>query len=83
MIASIKNPNFNRIFSTITTNQEFDNSKVLVGWCFGHAIRAIRHHIRSKKFTIEIGNNREILAKFAMKVWSLIRVKENIQDIER
>ena len=30
-----------------------------------------------------MGNNREILAKFAMKVWDLIKVKENIQDIRK
>ncbi|CAB4484839.1 unnamed protein product [Rhizophagus irregularis] len=73
---------FKRIIGNIVANQEFDNSKVLVAWCFGHAIRAIRYHIRSKKFIIEIGNNREILAKFAMRVWNSVRVKENIQDVE-
>ncbi|CAB4488583.1 unnamed protein product [Rhizophagus irregularis] len=32
---------FKRIIGNIVANQEFDNSKVLVAWCFGHAIRAI------------------------------------------
>ncbi|CAB4494853.1 unnamed protein product [Rhizophagus irregularis] len=73
---------FNRIINTIITNEEFDSSKVLVGWCYGHAIRAVRHHIRSKKFTIEEGGSREILAKFAMRVWNSVRVKENIDEIE-
>ncbi|CAB4412329.1 unnamed protein product [Rhizophagus irregularis] len=73
---------FNRIYNTLITNKEFDSSKVLVGWCFGHAIRAIRYHIRSKKFTIEKAGNREILAKFAVQVWNLIRVKESINEIE-
>ena len=71
-----------RIISNIVANKEFDKSKVLVAWCFGHAIRAIRYHIKSKKFNIEIGGNREILAKFAMRVWNSVRVKENIQDID-
>ncbi|PKY40907.1 hypothetical protein RhiirA4_496892 [Rhizophagus irregularis] len=73
---------FNRIINTIIINEEFDSSKVLVGWCYGHAIRAVRHHIRSKKFTIEEGGSREILAKFAMRVWNSVRVKENIDEIE-
>ncbi|UZN98722.1 uncharacterized protein OCT59_000010 [Rhizophagus irregularis] len=32
---------FKRIVGNIVANQEFDNSKILVAWCFGHAIRAI------------------------------------------
>ncbi|RGB22526.1 hypothetical protein C1646_748489 [Rhizophagus diaphanus] len=64
---------FKRIISNIMTNQKFDSSKVLVAWCFGHSIRAIHHHIRSKKFIIEASNNREILAKFAMRVWNAVR----------
>jgi hypothetical protein len=39
--------------NTIINKEEFGNFKVLIGWCFGHAIRAIRHHVRSKKFMIE------------------------------
>jgi hypothetical protein len=54
----------------------------LIGWCYDHAIRAVRHHVRSKKFTIEEGSNREVLAKFAMRVWNSVRIKESIDDIE-
>ncbi|PKY35477.1 hypothetical protein RhiirB3_456329 [Rhizophagus irregularis] len=54
---------FNKIINTIITNKEFNSLKVLVGWCYGHAIRAVYHHIRSKKFTIEEDDSREILAK--------------------
>ncbi|UZO27337.1 uncharacterized protein OCT59_019535 [Rhizophagus irregularis] len=61
---------------------EFDSLKVLVGWCYDHAIRAVCHHIRSKKFTIEEDDSREILAKFAMRVWNSVRIKENIDEIE-
>lgn len=73
---------FDRIINTITTNKEFDSSKVLVAWCYGHAIRAVRHYIKSKKFIIEEDGNREILAKFAMQVWNSVRIKENINEIE-
>ncbi|PKK71778.1 hypothetical protein RhiirC2_827046, partial [Rhizophagus irregularis] len=73
---------FDRIINNITTNKEFDSSKVLVAWCYGHAIRAVRHHIKSKKFIIEEDGNREILAKFAMRVWNSVRIKENIDEIE-
>jgi hypothetical protein len=73
---------FNRIINTITANKEFDSSKVLIGWCYGHAIRVVRHHVRSKKFTIEKSSNREVLAKFAMRVWNSVRIKESIDDIE-
>ncbi|RGB43342.1 hypothetical protein C1646_749913 [Rhizophagus diaphanus] len=44
---------FSRIINNLINNKEFDNSKVLVGWYFGHAIRAIRNYVRSKKFIIE------------------------------
>ncbi|GET65631.1 hypothetical protein GLOIN_2v1835524 [Rhizophagus irregularis DAOM 181602=DAOM 197198] len=72
-----------RIMNTIINKEEFDNSKVLIGWCFGHAIRAIRHHVRSKKFMIESGYDREIISKFAMRIWNAVRVKENILDAEK
>ncbi|CAG8724259.1 6718_t:CDS:2, partial [Rhizophagus irregularis] len=45
--------------------------------------RAIRHHVRSKKFMIESGYDREIISKFAMRIWNAVRVKENILDAEK
>ena len=77
------NQYINRIMNSIVNGHEFDNSKTFVGWCFGHAIRAIRHHIKSKKFITELGCNRDVLSKFAMRVWNSVRVKENLSDIEK
>ncbi|CAB4441352.1 unnamed protein product [Rhizophagus irregularis] len=71
-----------RIMNSVINNK-FDNSKVIVGWCFGHAIRAIQHYIRSKNFIIKPGYNREILSKFAMRAWNSVRVKETLSDAER
>ena len=73
----------NRVTNCIINGHELDNSKVLVGWYFGHAIRAIRHHIRSKKFMIESGYDRDIMSKFAMRIWNSVRVKEDFLNAER
>ncbi|PKK57653.1 hypothetical protein RhiirC2_797657, partial [Rhizophagus irregularis] len=62
-------------------NNEFDRSKVIVGWCFGHAIKAICHHIRSKNFIVKSGYDRGILSKFAMQVWNSIRFLNKNFDI--
>src|SRR5438046_856299 len=58
------------------------NYLILKYYHHGYAIRAIRHHIRSKKFIIEEGGNKEILAKFAIQVWNLVRIKESVDEIE-
>ncbi|UZO19299.1 uncharacterized protein OCT59_010596 [Rhizophagus irregularis] len=49
ILGEYNNENVDQYIDRMTNsviNNEFDRSKVIVGWCFGHAIRAIRHHIR-------------------------------------
>ncbi|CAB4474949.1 unnamed protein product [Rhizophagus irregularis] len=86
ILGEYNNENVDQYIDRMTNsviNNEFDRSKVIVGWCFGHAIRAIRHHIRSKNFIVKSGYDRGILSKFAMRVWNSVRVTETLPNAER
>ncbi len=39
-----------RMLNDLHNKREHDNSKVIIAWCYGHAIRAVCQYVRDKKF---------------------------------
>src|SRR3989337_2337889 len=74
-----------RMLSDLHNEKKHDNSKVIIGWCYGHSIRAVCQYVKDKKFVMSCQCkccNKKILSKFAMKIWNNVRVQETLYNAE-
>jgi len=72
-----------RMLNDLYNKREHNNSKVIIGWCFGHSIRAVCQYVKDKKFKMSCQCeccNKKILSKFAMKIWNHIRIQEDLYN---
>jgi hypothetical protein len=74
-----------RMLSDLHNEKKHDNSKVIIGWCYGHSIRAVCQYVKDKKFVMSCQCkccSKKILSKFAMKIWNNVRVQETLYNAE-
>jgi len=74
-----------RMLNDLYNNREHDNSKVIIGWCYGHSIRAVYQYVKDKKFVMSCQCkccDKKILSKFAMKLWNNVRIQETLYNAE-
>ena len=74
-----------RMLNDLYNKREHNNSKVIIGWCFGHSIRAVCQYVKDKKFKMSCQCeccNKKILSKSAMKIWNHIRIQEDLYNAE-
>jgi len=88
-IHAYNNENYNeyirRMLSDLHNNRKHDNSKVIIGWCYGHSIRAVCQYVKDKKFKMSCQCeycNKKILSRFAMTIWNDVRIQETLYDAE-
>jgi hypothetical protein len=71
-----------RITRDLINNKSHDSSKVQVAWCFSHAVKAVRNHLRATKFVCHPGIDKQFLVKAGVRLWNLVRVRKSIQTAE-
>ena len=67
-----------RMLTDLYNEREHDNSKVIIGWCYGQ-------YVKDKKFVMSCQCkccNKKILSKFAMKIWNNVRIQETLYNAE-
>ena len=60
-----------RMLNDLYTKKEHNNSKVIIGWCYGHLIRAVYQYVKDRNFVMPCQYkfcDKKILSKFAMKI---------------
>jgi hypothetical protein len=74
-----------RMLNDLYNKKEHDKSKVIIGWCYGHSIRAVCQYVKDKKFVMSCQCkccDKKILSKFAIKIWNNVRIQETLYDAE-
>jgi len=74
-----------RILNDLYNNKKHDESKVIIGWCYGHSIRAVCQYVKNKRFKMSYQCeycNKKILSIFAMKIWNNVRIQETLYNAE-
>src|SRR6266542_2200050 len=74
-----------RMLTDLYNEREHNNSKVIIGWCYGYSIRAVCQYVKNKKFVMSCQCkccNKKILSKFAMKIWNNVRIQETLYNAE-
>lgn len=71
-----------RIIETLRNNDDLDPNKIVLGWCFGHCIRAVSKYSKSNKITYN-NIDKKKASDFIIKIWNSVRICENLEDIER
>lgn len=41
-----------RMLRDLNNKTKHDNSKVIIGWCYGHSIRAVYQYVKDKNFVM-------------------------------
>ena len=72
-----------RMLSDLYNQKEHDKSKVIIGWCYGHSIRAVYQYVKDKKFVMSCKCcDKKLLSKFAIKIWNNVRIQETLYNAE-
>ena len=72
-----------RMLNDLYNQKEHDKSKVIIGWCYGHSIRAVYQYVKDKKFVMSCKCcDKKLLSKFAIKIWNNVRIQETLCNAE-
>ena len=72
-----------RLMENIVSGNEPDCRKVLVSWCYGHCIRAVRGHVRSANFRCQPKIDKKNILNAAMRIWSRVQFRTNFTEADK
>jgi hypothetical protein len=68
-----------RIVDDLTNSRAHNPLKVQVAWCFSHAVKAVRNHLRATRFLCHPGVEKQFFVKAGVRLWNLVRVRKTLK----
>ena len=72
-----------RLMENVISGNEPDPQKVVVSWCYGHCIRAVRGHVRSGNFRCQPNIDKKNIINAAMRMWCHVQSRTNFAEADK
>ena len=72
-----------RLMENVISGNEPDPQKVVVSWCYGHCIRAVRGHVRSGNFHCQPNIDKKNILNAAMRMWCHVQSRTNFAEADK
>src|SRR6185437_3002673 len=77
------NEYMDRLTKNAISGDEPDPQKVVVSWCYGHCIRAVRGHVRSGNFHCQRSIDKKNILNAAMKIWCRVQARTTFSETDK
>src|SRR6185503_18775592 len=72
-----------RLTKEVISGDEPDSQKVIVSWCYGHCIRAVRGHVRSGNFRCQQNIDKKNILNAAIKIWCHVQARTTFSETDK
>src|SRR5581483_11647075 len=72
-----------RLLTDTINGSEPNKQKVIMAWCYGHCIRAVRGHVRAANFDCQPGIDKKNIINAAVRIWCKVQNKTVFSDADK